>query len=396
MCNPMLLNSILAAPGAVLADSNFGGELVLPKGQSNHAAYYDPTFDFINIVTVIFFVAIIVVMVWFAWKYRRTDKTEQAEHTASHNTGLELAWSLPPLVIVVFMFYYGFTGYMKMTTVPADAYQINATARKWSWTFTHPNGYTSQTLDVPSGQPVVIRLSSTDVLHSLYIPAFRVKKDVVPGRYNTLWFEATEPTPEADAPLLEGEALDQYIREQLVTELQDEQTGELTPDSPAVTEELESLKPNERDRYARQHQTDIAAAKGHQLYCAEFCGTNHSLMLAKVVVHEEGWTAPTPIKGTPWQEGKKIFEIQCASCHALGPGGPPTCPSFADGILGQQRTFTDGSSVEADEQYIRDSITNPQAQIVTGYQPVMPLMNFTPEELDALVTFLSSPKKEPE
>lgn len=395
MLNPTLLNFI----GAVLA--NFGGRFVLPEAESNHAGYYDPTFDFINIVTVIFFVAIIVVMVWFVWKYRRTAANDRADDVAAHNTGLELAWSLPPLVIVVFMFYFGFSGYMKMSTVPADAYQIDVTGQKWNWTFTHPNGYSSANLDVPADKPVVLHMHSNDVIHSLYIPVFRVKKDVVPGRYSTLWFIADEPTPEADAPLLEGADLDKLARENVAAEIVAELRKQNPQSDPTAGEQeintrLAALKPEKKQQYAMEHQQRIAAENGFQLYCAEFCGTSHSLMLAKVIVHEPGWRAPKPVRGTPWQEGRKLFVNNCSSCHALDAGGPTTGPSFANGVIGQTRNWADGTSATADEQYLHDSIVNPKAKVVAGYQPVMPLFNFEPQQVNDLVTFLKSPHKEPE
>lgn len=399
MLNPTLHNSI----GAVLA--NFGGRLVLPEAESNHASYYDGTFDFINYVTVFFFVAIIVVMVWFVWKYRRTATNDRAADVASHNTGLELAWSLPPLVIVVFMFYFGFSGYMKMTTIPANAYPIDVTGQKWKWTFTHPNGYTSGNLDVPADKPVVLNMHSNDVIHSMYIPVFRVKKDVVPGRYSKLWFIADNPTKDADAPLLEGDKLDSFVRDKLAAEIVQELKQKDPESNPTASEDeinarLASMKPEKKTQYAVDHQLEVAAKNGHQLYCAEFCGQQHSVMLAKVIVHEPGWRAPKPVKGTPWQEGKKLFMINCSSCHRIDPSAPPNIyPDFSQGIMGATHTMADGSSVKVDENYLHESIVNPAAKVRQGpwgSNTLMPLLPLNPQQVNELVTFLKSPQKEPE
>ena len=125
-------------------------------------------------------------------KYRRRPGVA-AERTATHNTPLELTWTIIPLILVIVMFYIGMVGFMDMRQPPAETYDVNVTAQKWSWLFEHPNGASSaEVLMVPLNRPVKLIMNSQDVLHSLFVPEFRVKQDVVPGRYNYLWFQATK------------------------------------------------------------------------------------------------------------------------------------------------------------------------------------------------------------
>lgn len=144
-------------------------------------------------VSLFFFVLIVVLMGWFAYKYRRRTPDQKALSQQSHSTALELGWTVPPLVIVFFIFYLGFAGYRDMTTIPDDSYEIYVTAKKWAWEFKHPSGYASTDLEVPRNRPIKFTLYSSDVIHSFWVPAFRVKKDVVPGRFNKTWFQVTAP-----------------------------------------------------------------------------------------------------------------------------------------------------------------------------------------------------------
>ncbi len=315
--------------------------VLLPEPASNHAEPVDFALAFINFVTVIFFVLIIALMVFFAWRFRRKSPTQRAESQTSHNTPLELAWTIPPFLIVLYIFYLGITGYLQIQTVPPDAYTVTVTAQKWAWMFTHPNGAQSPNLHVPANEPVKLLLQSQDVIHSLYIPAFRVKKDAVPGRFNFTWFIAKEPTPGHDS-------------------------------------------------------ADIAEAEagGHILYCTEYCGTNHSTMLAKVVVHPEGWRPEAMV--APTEASVEFGELQfklkgCASCHQIVPGGPQLAgPSFAGGIFGKTETLATGQQIVVDDEYLRSSIVNPAQQIVQGYPPVMPPMPLTEVELESLILYIKS------
>ncbi len=335
--------------------SNFeDGALFMPKNASNHVGEVDWIFDVQNIITAFFFVLIIFVMVLFCIKYRRKDDSEKPEKTSSHNTALELAWSLPPLIIVMWLFVVGFVGFSTMATPPEDAYTIEVVAKQWDWTFIYPNGYYDTNLHVPAGKPVVLKMRTpvnltgenptADVIHSLWIPAFRVKQDVVPGRVTQLWFTATKETKYAD---------DEGIKK-----------GEAA--------------------------TARGIANGFRLYCTEFCGTNHSKMTAMVVVHKSDWEPPEPVMKT----GKDLFVFKkCSNCHQL-PGESPTgvrAPSFAKGIFGKQEKLTTGETITVDEAYLRESIIDPGAKIVFGY-PQMGPQGVNEEELKELVRYLSTLK----
>lgn len=326
-----LLSLLLAAEP--VAESGGGGESFwLPRAASSVAPDVDWLFHFILGVSTFFFGLIVVLMLYFVVRYRRRPGQPQAT-APSHNTWLEITWTVIPLLIVIFIFYEGFTTYVDMRTPPRYAYDIRVTAQKWSWNFQYPNGYDDNNLHVPVGEPVRLTLSSRDVIHSLFIPDFRVKMDVVPGRYNTTWFKATEP-------------------------------GE------------------------------------HGLYCAAYCGTSHSEMLARVIVHPPGefekWLdkAANDTKGLPPAEvGSRLYTKKgCAQCHTID-GTASTGPTFK-GIYGHQVSFTDGTSATVDDNYIRESILEPQAKIVAGFQPQMQTFKglLTDEQIAAIIEFIKTLK----
>ncbi len=210
----MLLARIAMAPDPT------DGSFWMPPQVSTVAHSVDWLFNFILAISVFFFILITLVMVIFVLKYRRREG-QTAQASPSHNLPLELTWTAIPLVLVIIIFFFGFKGFLDMATPPANAYEVMVEGQKWNWSFTYPNGYVDQNLHVPVDRPVQLVMSSADVIHSLYVPAFRIKMDVVPGRYTKVWFEATEP-------------------------------GE------------------------------------YDLFCAEYCGTSHSDMLALVIVHPPG------------------------------------------------------------------------------------------------------------
>jgi cytochrome c oxidase subunit II len=168
------------------------GSFWLPRARSTLAQHVDSAWDAALWTSIAFFVLVAGGTVLFAIKYRRrTEKDKTSD--ISHNTTIEVAWTVIPLIIVMGLFGVAMKGYMFAMVAPAEAYEINVTAGMYLWTFTYPNGNTTvNELGVPKGRPVKIILSSQDILHSFYIPEFRVKQDVVPGAYTTLWFEATD------------------------------------------------------------------------------------------------------------------------------------------------------------------------------------------------------------
>lgn len=346
MMYAMLSRTAVAADVAADAPAAAEGpraSLMLPPPASSFAPATDWLFNFIIGVSGIFFVLIIGLMVFFAIKYRRRYHGQMAASQVSHSTALELGWSLPPVFIVFFIFYKGLVGYMDMSTPPENAYNIDVTARKWSWTFAHPNGFskvdekTGQgVLEIPRNEPIRFTIYSEDVLHSFWAPAFRVKKDAVPGRFNTTWFE-----------------------------------------------------------------TDAPAGSEYYILCTEYCGDQHSVMAAKVVVQPEGWRPPKP--EIPWSDppraGRMIFFAKgCAACHKVDGQrlvGPPL-----NEVYGKTRQFTDGSSAQGDEAYIRESILQPMAKLVAApagqppYPPGMPVLPMSDREMEVLIAYIKSLSEE--
>ncbi|MBZ0253961.1 MAG: cytochrome c oxidase subunit II [Candidatus Methylomirabilis sp.] len=302
-----------------------------PKQASNLAATVDWLWYFIYYISVAGVLLVLALTAFFVWKYRAREGHVERK-TSTHNTALELGWTLPLIPPMIVMFYVGLTGYVDLRTPPRGAYDINVTARKWAWTFTYPNGHQSDTLHAPAGEPVRMVMTSEDVLHSFWIPAFRVKQDVVPGRYATLWFDA-EP----------GE----YVLE-----------------------------------------------------CTEYCGTKHSDMLAKVVIQPRAefdkWLdeqSSLLARMSPEEAGKQVFANKgCVACHSTD-GTQIIGPTFK-GLYNHEVPLADGTKVVADENYIRESILDPQAKLVAGFGPVMPTFQGTikDEEITALIAYIKTLK----
>lgn len=317
---------LLASPAS--AD---GGGFWLPVRGSHEASAVDSLFHFILWISVVFFALIVLLMVLFILRYRRRVGAE-AGASPSHNLALEITWTVIPLILVVIIFAIGFKTFLGMSVPPANAYEIQATGQKWKWLFTYPNGHVDEDLHVPVDRPVQLVLTSEDVIHSLFIPDFRVKRDAVPGRFTKTWFTAARP-------------------------------GQ------------------------------------HDLFCAEYCGTGHSDMLAKVVVHAPGefekWlrdagdfldTLP------PAAAGERLFRTRgCKQCHSVD-GAAGIGPTF-QGLFGHPVVLVGGKRIEAaDENYLRESILEPQARIVAGFEPVMPTYKgrLSDKEIQAIIAYIKS------
>lgn len=300
----------------------------LPEQVSTIAPEIDRAFYFVHWTSVIIFIGIIITMSLFVYKYRRRTPDDRPA-LVEPSTVLEASWIAIPVVLVLIIFNWGFQGFIKLATPPPDAYQINVTARMWLWEFEYPNGVRSTgELHVPVDRPVRLQMSSEDVIHSFFVPAFRVKQDVLPNRYSSVWFEATK-------------------------------AGE------------------------------------YQAFCTEYCGTQHSNMLATVVVHEredfdEWLQSGGGMEDLPLAElGARVFQQQaCQACHTTD-GGPSVGPTL-QGLFGSTRQFTDGTSAVADENYLRESILDPGAKIVQGFQNLMPpsYTGLSEREVNGLIEFI--------
>ncbi|MBN2475741.1 MAG: cytochrome c oxidase subunit II [Pirellulales bacterium] len=308
-----------------------GGSFWLPDAATKDPAM-DPVFYLILAVCALFFFLVVGLMGLFVVRYARRPGVKP-QKTTTHHTLLEIVWSVIPLIIVGVIFYQGFAAYMEMQNAPSGCYEIRVTGRQWQWVFTYPNGYSDDNLHVPVDLPVKLTMTSTDVIHSLWIPALRVKMDLVPGRYTSVWFRADK----------EGT---------------------------------------------------------YRLLCTEYCGDEHSNMLAAVVVHSaedfQEW-----LKGAadylttlpPAEAGKILYQRRgCFQCHSTD-GTAGTGPSLL-GIYGRTHTLADGGTVVVDDNYIRQSILEPQAKILAGYQPVMSTYQglVTDDEITTLIEFIKTLK----
>jgi cytochrome c oxidase subunit II len=280
---------------------------LFPEQASTMASRVDNLYFFLIAVSVVFTLLIAAFLVVFAVKYRRRTAGQIGTSVTGGMT-LEVTWTIIPLLIVVVMFLWGASVFFAIARPPDDALEIYVVGKQWMWKFQHPGGQQEiNELHVPVNQPIRLTMTSQDVIHDLFIPAFRVKADVIPGRYSTVWFEATR-------------------------------TGE------------------------------------YHLFCAEYCGTEHSGMTGKVVVLEpeefQAWLAGGAGEGTLAAAGERLFtDLACNTCHF--PDGRGRGPRL-EGLFGNTVLLQDGRTVVADEAYIRESILNPQAQIVAGYQAIMP------------------------
>jgi cytochrome c oxidase subunit 2 len=282
----------------------------LPPPASNFAGEVDGLFYFLFWVSVFFFALILGLLVYSAVKHRRRTPDQPAASNVTHNTPLEVVWTLIPTIILMVIFAWGFKGNKDQLVAPADALQFRAEAWKWAWAFYHPDSQTAaEELYVPLGEPVKITLTSRDVLHSFYIPAFRIKRDVVPGVKQMVWFTPTE-------------------------------LGDF----------------------------DIFCAE----YCGD--GHSLMRRKVHVVPPEVFHATPPPwpeVPDDPVAAGEYYYRINCIACHSLD-GSKVVGPTF-QGVWMREGKLESGESYVADESYIRNSIRNPMAQIVQGYAPAMPV-----------------------
>lgn len=309
---------------------------LLPEAASSVAPEVDALYWAWIAIGVFFSLLIAGLIVTFFMKYRQRDPEAMGKPLTVSTLPLEITWSVIPLVIALGMFAWGAKVFFDLSQPPLDAIDFYAVGKQWMWKFQHPQGVREiNDLHVPVGQPVRITMTSQDVIHSLYIPAFRVKADVIPGRYTTVWFKATKPG-------------------------------------------------------------------AYHIFCAEYCGTEHSKMGGTIYVLErpeyDTWLATGQVGPTMQASGEQLFErLACSTCHRLGEaataGLAARAPSL-EGLFGTRVTLTSGRTVVADEGYIRESILNPKAKIVEGWQPIMPTFQgqVSEEQLNELVVYIKSLK----
>lgn len=294
----------------------------------------DQIFFSILAVTVFLLGLITFLMVYFVIRYRKKRNPEAVD--VDENVWLEITWTVIPTLIVLAMFYYGLTGFNFLRKAPADAMKVRVTARQWSWLFEYENGLKDLELKVPVGKPVKLSLTSQDVIHGFYIPAFRIKQDVVPGMTNSLWFQATE-VGSFDI------VCTQYCGLQHAN----------------MASKLIVLPVEEFNQWYQKRKEETGAARGKS-------------------------------------RGAQIFQEKgCMACHSLD-GSPRLGPTVKD-LFGKTVIVTaDGQErkVVADEAYIRKSLLEPNADVVKGFPPVMPSQKgqFTDQEMEDLILYLKEVK----
>lgn len=322
------------------------GPHLFPDQASTTAWETDSVYLLIFWLCAVAFVIIVAGTGYFVWKYRAREG-HKAEKTPTHDNVLEVTWTVIPTLLFGVMFWVGMKGYVGLKQPPADAYPIQVTAQKWNWKFTYPNGAESPELHVPVGRPVKLTMTSIDVLHSLFVPAFRVKQDVVPGRYTTVWFDAKDGIIKSADDVVE-----------------------------------------------------------YDLFCTEYCGEQHSAMITKVFVHSDesfaAWADETAnfIANEPAHvAGQKQFLISgCNACHAIDDAA-----GTGPGLLGLSQLMKDGGTVDvlidgvqrsvpADDNYLSESILQSAASIKVGYTNQMPLFQgqLTQEQLSVLMIYIKS------
>ncbi|RMD89028.1 MAG: cytochrome c oxidase subunit II [Calditrichaeota bacterium] len=299
-----------------------------PERASNFAGQIDLLF-WVLVALSVFFALLIFVMVFiFAVGYRRKSADEIPKQIPGMLT-LELAWSIIPLGLALFVFGWGAKVFFDIFTPPAhDALEIFVVGKQWMWHLQHPNGKREiNELHLPVGQPIKLTMASEDVIHSFFIPAFRVKMDVVPGRYTSLWFT---PTKVGEYHLFCAE----YCG-----------TGHSRMVGRVVV-----MDPGEYEKWLG------------------------------------GAVSEKPLT-TIGEE--KFLQLGCISCHSgkKGARGPDL-----RGMFGKTVKLQNGQTVVFDEAYIRESILTPKAKVVAGFRPVMPTFQglITETDILALVAYIKS------
>ena len=299
---------------------------------SNFAGNVDALFSFILMTTLFFAVLVTVLIIFAAFKFRRQSANEVGDDVHGNNL-LEVGWTLIPTIIAIGIFAWGAAIYVNYRIAPKDTLDIYLVGKQWMWKLQQPNGRKEiNELHIPVNRNVKLIMGSEDVIHNFYVPAFRVKMDVVPGRYNTMWFRPTK-------------------------------TGK------------------------------------YHFFCSQYCGTNHAVMGGWVTVMEPAeyasWLSGESGDVNPVSAGERLFtQFACNTCHI--PNGTGRAPSL-NGVFGGNVLLADGSTVVADETYIRESILQPKAKIVGGYQPVMPTFQglITEEQILNLTAYIKSLQSQP-
>jgi cytochrome c oxidase subunit 2 len=305
-------------------------ERLTPVEASSEAAHTDAIFWGLMALAIAIILLVVGLIVGFSIRYRRGSNAPRGPLPDLMAREVEVGWTVATLMLALFIFWWAASAQFRQLIPPKDALEIHVVAKQWMWKTQHPSGAREiNALHAPIGVPVKLVMTSQDVIHSFYVPAFRMKQDLIPGRYAQTWFKATK-------------------------------TGTF------------------------------------DLFCAQYCGLDHSRMVGQVIVLSQPdyakWAEQQPNGDTLAQQGKAIYEaLSCSGCHA--PGATVRAPVLA-GLYGRPVALASGAVVRADEDYLRDAIVLPQKDVVAGYQPVMPSYRTVLKE-DDLVTLIAYLKSLP-
>jgi cytochrome c oxidase subunit 2 len=303
---------------------------VFPESASRVAEQTDYLYWALTLLSGFMLLLVFIPILFFLFKYRRGKRADRRPIDLP-TLKLEVTWTVIPTLLMMGLFAWGATHYFIIERPPPGAMEINVVGKQWMWKIQHPEGNREiNELHLPSGRVVKLTLASQDVIHSFFLPEFRIKQDVVPGRYTTEWLKARRPGT-------------------------------------------------------------------YHLFCSEFCGTQHSGMIGKVIVMEPGDYAEWLTVGQPGstlaQSGEKLYrDLGCSGCHT---GQSVVRAPPLEGIFGKPVPLQGGDVVVADEAYIRDSILFPARQITAGYTNLMPSFQgrVSEEELLELVSYIKSLNK---
>ena len=295
-----------------------------PEQASTIAEGIDNLYYFLTAIDLFFTAIIFLTIFYFMIRYRRRSQQETPAQIEG-SLPLEILWSIVPLVLVVVTFVWSTSLFIRNARPPEASTEIFVIGKQWMWQLQHPEGVREiNELHVPVGRPIKLTMTSEDVIHDFFIPAFRVKKDVVPGKYTSLWFQATK-------------------------------TGQ------------------------------------YHLFCAQYCGVSHALMRGEVIVMEpqdyERWLSGSKKENSMAASGARLYDqYACITCHGAGKG-----PAFNDLYMSKVR-LQDGSTVTADETYLRESILFPSAKLVEGYPAIMPTYKgqLTEEQILQFIAYIKS------
>lgn len=300
---------------------------LFPPQASTGSHEVDALFIILNVVSIFFCAVIFLPIIYFAVKYRRGSPADRS-NPSSGSLWMESGWTIGPIILSLGLFTWGALAYFRIERRPSNAIEVDVVGKQWMWKIQHAEGKREiNELHMPINRTVALMMTSQDVIHSFFVPAFRVKQDVVPGKYTSEWFKPTR-------------------------------TGE------------------------------------YHLFCSQFCGTQHSQMIGRVVVMEprayEIWLK----SGEPTESialaGQRLFHDRgCSGCHA--PNSQFHAP-LLEGFYGKPVPLSNGIVVTADDQYIRDSILQPARQIAAGYDNIMPSFtgHISEEEIMEIIAYLKS------